>query len=66
MAKKPIVRDSDHAREAQQRNNIPIDKAGRDYIARHSDKKKWDDNYDKAFPNAFVPHWKRNKEKTDE
>jgi len=62
MARKTVIKDSNPEREAQQRNNIPIDKAGRDHIARPRNIKNWDENYDKAFPNAFVPSWKRKKE----
>ena len=37
-------------RAAQERNNVPIDKAGRDYISRRSiDMDKYRENYDAIF-----------------
>lgn len=53
-------------RAAQERYKVPIDKAGLDYIARPMDKEKFDGNFDKAFPDAFVPFWKRKKNNGDD
>lgn len=35
--------------EAQKRYNVPIDKAGRDYIARPMNKKKFNEGWDRIW-----------------